>query len=124
MLYVVVPLVPSNRNFQIHGKDHFEIREFDVSDFAFCKNQMCDAVVQRRQMRPLGGKAKKPDDVDNDDRKEVDALTMSTIRLHLADSVYFTVLDSKNSEELWKKLRNTYGEGNCSKQSVFDEKAL
>ena len=62
--------------------------------------------------------------MDDDDWDELDALTMSTIRLHLADSVYFTVLDSKNSEELWKKLRNTYGEGNCSKQSVFDEKAL
>ena len=69
---------------------------------------MRDVLVQRKQTRPLGGIAKKPNDMDDDDWEELDALTMSTIRLHLADSVYFTVLDSQNSEELWKKLCNTY----------------
>ena len=42
--------------------------------------------------------------MDDDDWEELDALTMSTIRLHLVDSVYFIVLDSKNSKELWKKV--------------------
>ena len=46
--------------------------------------------------------------MDDEDWEELDALNMSTIRLHLADSVYFTILDSKNFEELWKKLYNTY----------------
>ena len=35
-------------------------------------------------------------------------MTMSTFRVHLANSVYFTVLDNKNSKELWKTLCNTY----------------
>ena len=98
----------SSKNYSFLGKDHIEIRKFDGSNFALWKNQMRDVLVQRRQTRPLGGKTKKPDDMDDDDWEELDALTMSTIRLHLADSVYFTVLDSKNSEELWKKLCTTY----------------
>mgnify|MGYP000187974207 CR=1 FL=1 len=69
---------------------------------------MHDVLVQKKQMRPLGGKAKKPDDMDDDDWEQLDALTMSTIRLHLADSVYFIVLDSKNSKVDWKNLCNTY----------------
>ena len=98
----------SSKNYSFLGKDHIEIRKFDGSNFALWKNQMRDVLVQRKQTRPLGGKAKKPNDMDDDDWEELDALTMSTIRLHLADSVYFTVLDSQNSEELWKKLCNTY----------------
>ena len=98
----------ARKNYSFLGKDHIEIRKFDGSNFALWKNQMRDVLVQRKQTRPLGGKAKKPNDMDDDDWEELDALTMSTIRLHLADSVYFTVLDSQNSEELWKKLCNTY----------------
>ena len=94
----------SSKNYSFLGKDHIEIRKFDGSNFALWKNQMRDVLVQRKQTRPLGGKAKKPNDMDDDDWEELDALTMSTIRLHLADSVYFTVLDCQNSEELWKKL--------------------
>ena len=63
--------------------------------FSLWKNQMHDVLVQRKQTRPLGGKEKKPDDMDDDDWEELDALTMSTIRPHLVDSVYFTALDSK-----------------------------
>ena len=98
----------SSKNYSFLGKDHIEIRKFDGSNFALWKNQMRDVLVQRRKTRSLGSKAKKPDDMDDDDWEELDALTMSTLRLHLADSVYFIVLDSKNSKELWKKLCNIY----------------
>jgi hypothetical protein len=92
--------ISSNKNYSFLEKDHVEIRKFDGSNFALWKNQMCDVLVQRRQTRPPGGKTKKPVDMDDDNWEELDALTMSTIRLHLANNVYFTVLDSKNSEEL------------------------
>ena len=93
----------SCKNYSFFGKYHIEIDKFDGSKFSLSKNQMRDVLVQRKQTRPLGGKSKMPDDVDDDDWEELDALTMSTIRLQvLADSVYFTVLDNKNFEELWK----------------------
>ena len=50
---------------------------------------MHGVLVQRKQTRPLGGKAKKSDYMDDDDDWEkLDALTMSTIRLHLVEKLY------------------------------------
>ena len=43
-----------------------------------------------------------------EDWAELDALAMSTIRLHLAESVYFTVVSETTSFNLWKKLCSTY----------------
>ena len=95
------------KNYAFHGKEQLEIRKFDGSNFALWKNQMRDVLVQRRQMKPLGGEEKRPDDTDDDDWKELDAMTMSTIRLHLADNVYFTVLDCKNSIPMKRKPQLT-----------------
>ena len=85
---------------------------------------MRDVLVPRKQTRPLGGKAKKPDDMDDDDWEELDAVTMSTFRVHLANSVYFTVLDNKNSKELWKTLCNTYEKETAANKVFFYEKTL
>jgi hypothetical protein len=93
----------SKSYYSFHRKDHIEIRKFDGSNFALWKNQMGDVLVQRRQTR----QTKKLVDMDNDDWEELYVLTMSTIRMHLANSVYFTALDCKNFEELWKKLCTT-----------------
>ena len=43
----------------------------------------------------------------NDDWEELDLLAMSTIRLHLTDNVYFTVLDCDAGKKLWTKLYST-----------------
>ena len=98
----------SHRNHSMSGKDHLEIRKFDGSNFALWKNQMRDVLIQRRQLRPLSGEAKRPEGMTKDDWEELDLLAMSTIRLHLADNVYFTVLDCDSAEILWTKLCNTY----------------
>ena len=112
----------SCKNYSCLGKDHIEICKFDGSNLALWKNQTRDVLVQSKQTRPLGGKAKKPDDMDDDDWEELDALTMSTMRLHLAFSVYFIVLDNKNSEELWKKLCNTYEKETTTNKVFFMRK--
>ena len=95
----------SCKNYLFLGKVHIEIRKFDGSNSALWKNKMRDVLVPRKQTRPLGGKAKKPDDMDDDDSEELDALIMSTIRLHLADNVYVTVLDNK---KMSKKFGKSY----------------
>ena len=38
----------------------------------------------------------------------MDELCRSTIRLHLVNSIYFSLLDYENSHALWQKLCNTY----------------
>ena len=57
------------------------------------KNQMRDVIIQRRQLSPLSGEAKRPKGMNNDRWEELDLLAMFTIRLHLANNVYFTVLN-------------------------------
>ena len=54
-------------------------------------------VIQIMQLRPLSGEAKRPKGMTNDDWEELNPLAMSTIRLHLANNVYFTVLDCDSS---------------------------
>ena len=49
---------------------------------------------------------------------ELDAMARSTIRLHLAESVYFTVLDCPTAHATWLKLCNTY-EQNTPSNKVF-----
>jgi len=46
--------------------------------------------------------------MDAEDWNELDALAKSTIRLHLAESVYFTVVNEQTTQELWLKLCATY----------------
>ena len=69
---------------------------------------MRDVLIQRRQLRPLGGEVKRLEGMTKDDWEELDLLAMSTIRLHLAENVYFTVLDCDSTEMLWTKLCSTY----------------
>ena len=94
----------SSKNYSFLGKNYIEIRKFDGSNFDLWKNQMRNVFVQRKQTRPLGGKVKKPDDMDDDDWEELDALT--TILQVQSYSEHGQ--GSKNSKELWKKLCNTY----------------
>ena len=83
----------SHRNHSMSGKDHLEIRKFDRSNFTLWKNQIRDVQIQRRKLRPLGGEAKRLEGMTKDDCEELDPLAMSTIRLHLAENVYFTVFN-------------------------------
>ena len=43
-----------------------------------------------------------------EDWNELDAIAKSTVRLHLAESIYFTVVNEKTTHELWMKLCATY----------------
>ena len=49
---------------------------------------------------------------------ELDALCRSTIRLHLAESVYFILLKCATLHATWLKLCNTY-EKNTTSNKVF-----
>ena len=69
---------------------------------------MRDVLIQRRQLRPLGGEAKRPQGMTKDYWEDLNLLAMSTIRLHLANNVYFTISDCDSTEKLWTKLCSTY----------------
>ena len=85
---------------------------------------MRDVLVQRKQTRPLGGKEKKPNDMDDDDWEEHDALTMSTIRLHLADCVYFIVSTVKTPKNFGKRYAIPMRRKLHLTRCTFDKKAI
>jgi hypothetical protein len=55
----------SCNNYSFLGKYHIEISKFDRINLVLWKNQMHDIMIQKRHTRPLVGKAKKVDDVDD-----------------------------------------------------------
>ena len=59
---------------------------------------------EEAQLKPISGPTAKPVDMSEEDWVELDALAKSTIRLHLEESVYFTVVSETSSFNLWKKL--------------------
>ena len=52
---------------------------------------------------------------------ELDALAKSTIRFHLAESVYFIVVNERTTHELWNKLCATYEKETTSRKEVMKE---
>ena len=89
-------------------RELFNIMKFDGTNFNLWKEQIQDVLVQKKQLKPIARLAgAKPADMSDEDWLELDALAKSTIRLHLAESVYFTVVSETSSHNLWKKLCNT-----------------
>ena len=70
---------------------------------------MRDVLIERNKLWSLSGEAKRPEGMINDDWEELNLLTMSTVRLHLANNVYkFVILDFDPPKKLWTKLSSTY----------------
>ena len=55
-----------------------------------------------------------------DDWEELDLLAMSTIRLHLADNVYFTVLDCDSAEMLCTYKKETASNKVYLMRKIYD----
>eukprot|EP00250_Pteridium_aquilinum_P021200 c25051_g1_i1 orf=1172-1807(-) len=104
-------------------RDVYDIKKFDGSNFALWKEQIQDILVQKKQKAPIlfanrAAALTEHFQVTQYDRDELDAMARSTIRLHLAESVYFTVLDCNTAHATWQKLCNTY-EQNTPSNKVF-----
>ena len=67
------------------GRELYNIRKFDGTNFSMWKEQLKDVLVQKKQLKPISEPTAKPADMSKEDWAELDALTKSTIRLHLAE---------------------------------------
>ena len=83
-----------------HERELYNIRKFDGTNFNMWKEQIKDVLVQKKQLKPISGPTAKPVDMSEEDWAELDALAKSMIRLHLAESVYFTVVSETTSFNL------------------------
>ena len=105
-------------------KEVYDIKKFDGTNFALWKEQIQDVLVQKNQLDAILS-AQRTEEMGLTDIQwtRLNAVARSTIRLHLADSVYFTVLECGTSHQVWTKLCNTY-ERNTASNKVFLMRSL
>ena len=91
----------------------FDIRKFDGSNFGLWKEQIQDILVQKKQKAPISFATRQAAttehfQVTQYEWEELDAMARSTIHLHLAKLVYFTILNCATVHATQVKLCNMY----------------
>ncbi|MCO5604116.1 hypothetical protein L7F22_058275 [Adiantum nelumboides] len=82
-----------------------------------------DVLVQKKQKLPIVYATRtKEMNMTQFQWEELDELCRSTIRLHLAELVYFLVLECESSYALWQKLCNTYAKDTASNKVFMMQK--
>ena len=64
--------------------------------------------MQQWLQKELAGKSKKPTTITNEEWEYLDAKSLSTIRLCLADDVLFDIVGEDTTSGLWSKLESLY----------------
>ena len=87
----------------------YDIHKFDGNNIALWKEQMQDVLVQKKQRLPIMQATRTENlGMTHIEWDELDAMAKSTIRLYLAESIYFTILECAKTYATWHKLINTY----------------
>ncbi|MCO5579782.1 hypothetical protein L7F22_033644 [Adiantum nelumboides] len=98
-------------------RDIYDITKFDGTNFQLWKNQIQDVLVQKKQKLPIIYATQIEEmNLTQFQWEELDELCRSTIKLHLAESVYFSLLECETAYALWQKLCNTYEKDTLSKK--------
>ena len=89
----------------------FDIKKFDGSNFALWKEQIHDILVQKKERAPIVFATRQVAltehfQLTQFEWEELDAMARSMICPHLADSIYFIVLDYATMHATWLKLSN------------------
>ena len=83
------------------------LRKFDGSTFNFWKEQMQDYLIVKGQIDPIKTK-NAPEGYKPNEWQKLDRIVHATIRMHLLESIYFTMQSYSTAFQLWKTLLNTY----------------
>ena len=83
------------------------LRRFDGSNFNFWKEQLQDYLIVKGQIDPIENESA-PEIYKANEWQKLDRIVRASIRMHLSESVYFTVQSCTTAFELWKKLSETY----------------
>ncbi|MCO5610735.1 hypothetical protein L7F22_064976 [Adiantum nelumboides] len=102
-------------------KEDYYIKRFDGTYFTIWKQRMMDVLVNKGLATLL---KERKEGVYNDDHwKEIDARARATIRLHLGESIFFTIMDKTTAFELWDSLCLAW-DGKSASNKVFLMKKL
>ena len=81
-----------------------EIRKFDSKTSALWKEIMQDVLIIRRSVESIRH-IEKPTSMTIEEWKSIDEITRSTIRMYLAENVYFSMAKETTTFKLWEKLK-------------------
>ena len=84
-----------------------EIRKFDGKNFALWNEMMQDVLIIWRQVEAIH-QSNKPMSMSVEDRRSMDEIACSTIRMHLAENVYFNMAKETTTFTFWEKLQDIY----------------
>ena len=89
------------------GSSDMSLRKFDGSNFNFWKEKMQDYLIVKGQIDPIESEYP-PEGYKPIGWQKLDRIISTTIRMHLSESMYFTVQSCSTAFQLWKTLSNTY----------------
>jgi hypothetical protein len=90
------------------GSFEMSIRKFDGMNFNFWKEQMQDYLIVRVYIDPIEHDTAPVTYNKPEVWTKLDWVARPTIRMHLSESVYYTVQSCTTAKELWKTLLDTY----------------
>ena len=95
-----------------------EIRKFDGKNFAMWKEMMQDVLIIRRQVEAIRHN-EKPESMKAEEWRSLDEIARSTIRMHLAENVYFSMAKETRAHSLWEKLQAVYEKKSSSSKLIL-----
>ena len=95
-----------------------EIRKFHGKNFALWKEMMRDVLIIRRQVEAIRQKGK-PKSMEAEEWKSLDKIARSTIQMHLAENVHFSMAKETTTHSLWEKLQAIYEKKSSSSKLIF-----
>ena len=98
-----------------------EIRKFGDKIFALWKEMMEDMLIIRRQVEAIRH-SEKPTLMTIEEWKSIDEIARSTIRMHLAENVYFSMAKETTTFKLWEKLQAVYEKQSSSSKLILIRK--
>ncbi|MCO5594060.1 hypothetical protein L7F22_048081 [Adiantum nelumboides] len=102
-------------------KEDYYNRKFDGTNFTIWKHRMMDVLINKGLAPPL--KEHKEGVYKDDQWEELNAKARATIRLHLGESIFFTIMDKTTAFELWDSLCLAW-DGKSASNKVFLMKKL
>eukprot|EP00250_Pteridium_aquilinum_P034389 c7515_g2_i1 orf=214-894(+) len=102
-------------------KEEYYIKKFDGTNFAIWKQCMHDVVINKGLIAPL--RERKENAYTDEQWENLNEHAMATIRLHLGESIYFTIMDKTNAIDLWDSLGAAW-DGKSASNKVFLMKKL
>ena len=99
-------------------KTSYEIHKFDGNYFALWKEMMQDVLTIRCQIEAIQHNNKLTE-MSAIEWRSLDEIVRSTIRIHLAENVYFSMVKETVTFALWEKLQTVYEKKSSSAKFIL-----